>query len=175
MSTYLNLALVNSLGQKGPSGPVLSSEWDHVWTDIVRMQAADPPVSCGGHGLDTEWQEQDVFRFTLEKYVLMWIPQRLEKGIAKPFLALALTLVPLYLATIQSIPTKSLLLLLRLKPNNGGPSYPIDPAHPPALLGGLRPAEQDKGPCALWKENLMAPEMAAALPAYLGVYKSSRW
>lgn len=91
-----------------------------------------------------------MFRFTLEKYALMWIPQRLEKDIAKPFLALTLTLVPLYLATIQSIPTKSLLLLLlRLKPSNGGPSYLIDPPHPPALLGELRPAEQDLGPRAL--------------------------
>lgn len=38
ISTYLNLALVNSLGQKGPSCPVLSSEWDHVCTICVRMQ-----------------------------------------------------------------------------------------------------------------------------------------
>lgn len=130
-------------------------------------------VSCGGHRLDTEWQEWDVFRFTLEKYVLLCIPQRLEKDIAKPFLALALSLLPLYLATIQSISTKALLLLLRLKPNNRGPSYPIDPPHPPALLGELRPAEQDLGPRALWKGKLVEPEMAAALPAYLGVYKSS--
>lgn len=78
----------------------------------------------------------------------MWIPQKLEKDIAKPFLALALSLVPLYLATIQRIPTKALLLLLRLKPNNGGPSYPVDPPHLPVLLGVLRPAEQDLGPRA---------------------------
>lgn len=38
ISTYLNFALANSLGQKGPSCPVLSSEGDSVWTVCVGVQ-----------------------------------------------------------------------------------------------------------------------------------------
>lgn len=76
---------------------------------------------------------------------------------------------PLNLAAVQIIPTKALLLLLRLKLNNEEPSYLTDPLCVPVLLGLLRPAEQDWGPCTQWKGNLMEPEMAAAWTLVLQV------
>lgn len=86
------------------------------------------------HGQDAEWQKWDVFLFTLEKYLLIWIPPRLEKDFARAFPGSYVIMV-LCLAAVQIIPTKALLLLLRLKLKNEEPSYLIDPLCVPCRAG----------------------------------------
>lgn len=61
---YLNLALTNSLGQKGPSCPVLSWEWYHVWTVFVGMQGLLWPAG-------ELWRAQTRYRVTETGCVLI--------------------------------------------------------------------------------------------------------
>lgn len=71
----------------------LTSKWEQIWMVCVGMQGLLHAClwAVGGKGClahlchrqATEWQKQDVFGFTLEKYLLIWIPQRLEKHFAR--------------------------------------------------------------------------------------------